>query len=309
MKKRKKIYVLIIIIPLFIFQLYFINRFKPFTKINDVDITGLTVNEAKEKYHKKQKDYKIKLIDKDKTVIVTADDFFNYNFTDDLISKKIKNQNPFFNFPENKDFGFYRGLDTDYDLIKNVLTKNNIKFDDSVDGDNDNNAYIKRTKNGFEIVPEKNKEILDWYEAKDLIVFGIVDKKTEIDLTPAYMPVLINKDSDVIVNYCDKLNKIANKTITLKCPDGYVITIGFDIFGNFLNDKLNANENLIVNKEKLSNYIYNEMKPHETEDKKIDFNEETKTLSKDILKEYDVQRDVSFLMEGDVWIKILKDVL
>lgn len=51
------------------------------------------------------------------------------------------------------------------------------------------------------------------------------------------------------------------------------------------------------------------MKPHETEDKKIDFNEETKTLSKDILKEYDVQRDVSFLMEGDVWIKILKDVL
>ena len=63
MKKRKKLYILIIIIPLLIFQLYFINRFKPFTKINDVDITGLTVNEAKEKYHRKQKDYKIKLIE------------------------------------------------------------------------------------------------------------------------------------------------------------------------------------------------------------------------------------------------------
>ena len=282
------------------------TKFLPETKINNIDVSNLKPNEVNLIINNNYVDsYKLKIDSRTGTFIIYGKDISlksNYDSNDVL-----KNQT-LFDFFKNKKYTIKNNISINNDELIGLL--NQTLFQNSAEP---KNAEIHKTENGFEIIPEDNGNSLYKDIAIEKIKNAILNGEKEINLTNDYKNAEITKDNEELNNKLKKLNAIANKKIILNIYNGDVETIGFDIFGDFIDADLNINE------EKIKLYVKSLENKYDTVNKKrkfttvsgsnlelsgpygykIDEKQEIENLKENILSENDVHRDLIYSQKGN----------
>ena len=207
---------------------------------------------------------------------------------------------------------------------KNYTIKNNISInnDELIDLLNKKlfqnsaepkNAEIHKTENGFEITPEDNGSSLNKDIAIEKITNAILNGEKEIDLENDYKNAEITKENEELKSRVNKLNNIAKKKIFLRVYNGDVDEIGFDIFGQFIDENLN------VDKEKIEKYVEELKNKYDTANKRrvfttvsgsnielsgpygytINEKKEIEELTKNVLDENNTERELIYSKKGN----------
>ena len=292
-------------IAFFVLDNNYKTKFLPETKINNIDVSNLTADEVDDIINN-QYINAYSLIVKNRTKdfqIYGTDISLKSNYKSEELLKK---QTLFDAFKD-----------------KNYTIKNNITFSDAElnsildkklfkDMISPKNAEINQTETGFEIEKENNGTTLDKETVTEKIKQAILNGEKEIDLENDYKNAEITKENEELKNRVNKLNNIAKKKIFLRVYNGDVDEIGFNIFGQFIDENLN------VDKEKIEKYVEELKNKYDTANKKrvfttvsgsnlelsgpygytINKNKEIEELTKNVLDENNIERELIYSKKG-----------
>ena len=281
------------------------TKFLPETKINNIDVSNLKPNEVNLIINNNYVDsYKLKIDSRTGTFIIYGKDISlksNYDSNDVL-----KNQT-LFDFFKNKKYTIKNNISINNDELIGLL--NQTLFQNSAEP---KNAEIHKTENGFEITPEDNGSSLNKDITIEKITNAILNGEKEIDLENDYKNAEITKENEELKSRVNKLNNIAKKKIFLRVYNGDVDEIGFNIFGQFIDENLN------VDKEKIKKYVKELKNKYDTANKTrifttvsgsnlelsgpygytINENKEIEELTKNILDENNTEREFIYSKKG-----------
>lgn len=292
-------------IAFFVLDNNYKTKFLPETKINNIDVSNLTADEVDDIINN-QYINAYSLIVKNRTKdfqIYGTDISLKSNYkSEDLLKKQT-----LFDAFKDKNYTIKNDISINNDELIDLLNKK--LFQNSAEP---KNAEIHKTENGFEITPEDNGSSLNKDITIEKITNAILNGEKEIDLENDYKNAEITKENEELKSRVNKLNNIAKKKIFLRVYNGDVDEIGFNIFGQFIDENLN------VDKEKIEKYV-NELKnKYDTANKKrvfttvsgsnlelsgpygytINKNKEIEELTKNVLDENNTERELIYSKKG-----------
>lgn len=277
-EKRKKIvkgimiFFCILLVIYFGMAKYFMNHFYFGSKINSINVSGKTVEDAKIIMTSELQNYTLKLKEREnKSEEIKASDVgLKYNLDEEL--KRFKDsQNPFkwisaFFTAKNSKIT----IEPSYDkkLLKERIGK--LDFFDSRNIIEPKNPSFKYTNNNYVIIDE----ILGNKVDKDILYSHVVDSilkmEGELDLESVgcYIKPKYNSKSQKIIETKNMLNKYAASKITYNFGETKEI-----VDGSIINKWLKVNENfeIIIDEKKVKDYIDGLSKTYNTVGKTRNF--------------------------------------
>lgn len=293
-------------IAFFVLDKNYETKFLPKTKINNIDVSNLTVDEV-DNIINNQYINAYSLIVKNRTKdfqIYGTDISLKSNYKSDELLKK----QTLFDAFKDKNYTIKNNISINNDELIDLLNKK--LFQNSAEP---KNAEIHKTENGFEITPEDNGSSLNKDITIEKITNAILNGEKEIDLENDYKNAEITKENEELKSRVNKLNNIAKKKIFLRVYNGDVDEIGFDTFGQFIDENLN------VDKEKIKKYVEELKDKYDTANKKrvfttvsgsnlelsgpygytINKNKEIEELTKNVLDENNTERELIYSKKGN----------
>lgn len=292
-------------IAFFVLDSNYETKFLPETKINNIDVSNLTADEVDDIINNQYVNA-YSLIVKNRTKdfqIYGTDISLKSNYKSDELLKK----QTLFDAFKDKNYTIKNNISINNDELIDLLNKK--LFQNSSEP---KNAEIHKTENGFEITPEDNGTTLDKETVTEKIKQAILNGEKEIDLENDYKNAEITKENEELKSRVNKLNNIAKKKIFLRVYNGDVDEIGFNIFGQFIDENLN------VDKEKIKKYVEELKDKYDTANKKrvfttvsgsnlelsgpygytINKNKEIEELTKNVLDENNTERELIYSKKG-----------
>lgn len=293
-------------IAFFVLDNNYKTKFLPETKINNIDVSNLTADEVDDIINN-QYINAYSLIVKNRTKdfqIYGTDISLKSNYKSEELLKK----QTLFDAFKDKNYTIKNNISINNDELIDLLNKK--LFQNSAEP---KNAEIHKTENGFEITPEDNGTTLDKEIITEKIKQAILNGEKEIDLENDYKNAEITKENEELKSRVNKLNNIAKKKIFLRVYNGDVDEIGFNIFGQFIDENLN------VDKEKIKKYVDELKNKYDTANKKrvfttvsgsnlelsgpygytINQNKEIEELTKNVLDENNIERELIYSKKGN----------
>ena len=292
-------------IAFFVLDNNYKTKFLPETKINNIDVSNLTADEVDDIINNQYVNaYSLVVKNRTKDFQIYGTDISlksNYK-SEDLLKKQT-----LFDAFKDKNYTIKNNISINNDELIDLLNKK--LFQNSAEP---KNAEIHKTENGFEITPEDNGTTLDKETVTEKIKQAILNGEKEIDLENDYKNAEITKENEELKSRVNKLNNIAKKKIFLRVYNGNVDEIGFNIFGQFIDENLN------VDKEKIEKYVDELKNKYDTANKKrvfttvsgsnlelsgpygytINKNKEIEELTKNVLDENNIERELIYSKKG-----------
>lgn len=293
-------------IAFFVLDNNYKTKFLPETKINNIDVSNLTADEVDDIINNQYVNaYSLIVKNRTKDFQIYGTDISlksNYK-SEDLLKKQT-----LFDAFKDKNYTIKNNISINNDELIDLLNKK--LFQNSAEP---KNAEIHKTENGFEITPEDNGSSLDKDITIEKITNAILNGEKEIDLENDYKNAEITKENEELKSRVNKLNNIAKKKIFLRVYNGDVDEIGFNIFGQFID------ENLDVDKEKIKKYVEELKNKYDTANKTRTFttvsgsnlelsgpygytinqNKEIEELTKNVLDERNIERELIYSKKGN----------
>lgn len=293
-------------IAFFVLDNNYKTKFLPETKINNIDVSNLTADEVDDIINNQYVNA-YSLIVKNRTKdfqIYGTDISLKSNYKSEELLKK----QTLFDAFKDKNYTIKNNISINNDELIDLLNKK--LFQNSAEP---KNAEIYKTENGFEITPEDNGSSLNKDITIEKITNAILNGEKEIDLENDYKNAEITKENKELKSRVNKLNNIAKKKIFLRVYNGDVDEIGFNIFGQFIDENLN------VDKEKIKKYVEELKDKYDTANKKrvfttvsgsnlelsgpygytINKNKEIEELTKNVLDENNTERELIYSKKGN----------
>lgn len=292
-------------IAFFVLDNNYKTKFLPETKINNIDVSNITADEVDDIINNQYVNaYSLIVKNRTKDFQIYGTDISlksNYK-SEDLLKKQT-----LFDAFKDKNYTIKNNISINNDELIDLLNKK--LFQNSAEP---KNAEIHKTENGFEITPEDNGTTLDKETVTEKIKQAILNGEKEIDLENNYKNAEITKENEELKSRVNKLNNIAKKKIFLRVYNGDVDEIGFNIFGQFIDENLN------VDKEKIKKYVEELKNKYDTANKRrvfttvsgsnielsgpygytINQNKEIKELIKNVLDENNTERELIYSKKG-----------
>lgn len=301
-------------------SLYFCDHFCVGTQINNVDYSGKTVDEVRERIINKSKDYELEIVQRNGGKEKISAEEIEYEFVlEDEITDFQENQNPMFwifkLFQERK-YEVETSISYNIKLLKEC-------FDDLSCLDKDyeidpQDAYAKKVNNKYIIVDAKQGNKVKYGLVKCIIMDAIKNGEMSISLeeSQCYEKPKYTLESYEVKRLKDELNKYSNLNIIYQFGDREEI-----LDGRIINSWLTVNKKYevkIIEKE-VEEYVKGLAKKYDTLYKtrkfknahdrmvqinggsygwKIDVEEETKDLLIDIKKGIDVEKEPKYIQKG-----------
>lgn len=293
-------------IAFFVLDNNYKTKFLPETKINNIDVSNLTADEVDDIINNQYINaYSLIVKNRIKDFQIYGTDISlksNYK-SDELLKKQT-----LFDAFKDKNYTIKNNISINNDELIDLLNKK--LFQNSAEP---KNAEIHKTENGFEITPEDNGSSLNKEIVIEKITNAILNGEKEIDLENDYKNAEITKENEELKSRVNKLNNIAKKKIFLRVYNGDVDEIGFDVFGKFID------ENLDVDKEKITKYVEELKNKYDTANKRrvfttvsgsnielsgpygytINQNKEIEELTKNVLDEINIERELIYSKKGN----------
>lgn len=293
-------------IAFFVLDKNYETKFLPETKINNIDVSNLTADEVDDIINNQYVNaYSLIVKNRTKDFQIYGKDISlksNYK-SEDLLKKQT-----LFDAFKDKNYTIKNNISINNDELIDLLNKK--LFQNSAEP---KNAEIHKTENGFEITPEDNGSSLNKDITIEKITNAILNGEKEIDLENDYKNAEITKENEELKSRVNKLNNIAKKKIFLRVYNGDVDEIGFNIFGQFIDENLN------VDKEKIKKYVDELKNKYDTANKKrvfttvsgsnlelsgpygytINQNKEIEELTKNVLDENNTERELIYSQKGN----------
>lgn len=262
MKNKLKKFIPIIIIGTLalvyvLISLYFNNAFLPNTYFNNINYGGKTVSSVIYDFEN-QTEYMLTLEKNDgSTETITADKFdYKTNVITDV--QKIKDEQNGFMwilslFSETKH---KIEVDVTYNEEKLSTLVQNLKCVTSVKATEPVNAYVSKTENGYEIIPEQEGSKINIDILREAIINAVSNNETTLNLSANdcyYKPEITTESSEIknVMAIVDKINSI---TITFDFSDRKEILTS-DIIGKWIT--IDTNNEIQVDESKAKQYIIN----------------------------------------------------
>ncbi|MGM0126195.1 hypothetical protein IGI37_003624 [Enterococcus sp. AZ194] len=239
-------------------SIYYTKHFLPKTEVNSVDVSNLTIDEAKKQLQEKYSSETFKITEEGTTwkEIKKTDLGVSLDFTKEL-EKLRQKQNPWgwaFSYVSAAEKETLDSLDVDQEklnaslsTVKADLTKLNESRTKS------ENAKIIRTDAGFAIQDEKIGNTINVDEAMTSITQTATEGKETVDLVAFRIKPTITANDEKLKKQIEKANKIAKVNAT------YTINgISFVIPTATIMDWLESTDkDLTINHDKITEYVTN----------------------------------------------------
>lgn len=293
-------------IAFFVLDNNYKTKFLPETKINNIDVSNLTADEVDDIINNQYiNSYSLIVKNRIKDFQIYGTDI---SLKSNYKSEELLKKQTLFDAFKDKNYTIKNNISINNDELIDLLNKK--LFQNSAEP---KNAEIHKTENGFEITPEDNGSSLDKDITIEKITNAILNGEKEIDLENDYKNAEITKENEELKSRVNKLNNIAKKKIFLRVYNGDVDEIGFNIFGQFINENLN------VDKEKIKKYVDELKNKYDTANKKrvfttvsgsnlelsgpygytINQNKEIEELTKNVLDENNTERELIYSQKGN----------
>ena len=293
-------------IAFFVLDNNYKTKFLPETKINNIDVSNLTADEVDDIINNQYVNaYSLVVKNRTKNFEIYGTDI---SLKSNYKSEELLKKQTLFDAFKDKNYTIKNNISINNDELIDLLNKK--LFQNSAEP---KNAEIHKTENGFEITPEDNGSSLDKDITIEKITNAILNGEKEIDLENDYKNAEITKENEELKSRVNKLNNIAKKKIFLRVYNGDVDEIGFNIFGQFID------ENLDVDKEKIKKYVEELKNKYDTANKRrvfttvsgsnielsgpygytINQNKEIEELTKNVLDERNIERELIYSKKGN----------
>lgn len=293
-------------IAFFVLDNNYKTKFLPETKINNIDVSNLTADEVDDIINNQYVNaYSLVVKNRIKDFQIYGTDV---SLKSNYKSEELLKKQTLFDAFKDKNYTIKNNISINNDELIDLLNKK--LFQNSAEP---KNAEIHKTENGFEITPEDNGNSLNKEIVIEKITNAILNGKKEIDLENDYKNAEITKENEELKSRVNKLNNIAKKKIFLRVYNGDVDEIGFNIFGQFIDENLN------VDKEKIKKYVDELKNKYDTANKKrvfttvsgsnlelsgpygytINQNKEIEELTKNVLDENNTERELIYSKKGN----------
>ena len=254
-------------------SIYFTSHFNFGTKINNIDISGKSVEDAKEVMESALPDYTLNLKDREGKIqqIKATDINLRYNSDEEFIDEFKDRQNPFKWIVDyfNKDnTEMTVGFSYNDELLKKQIDK--LPYFNSSNIIEPKNPSFKYIDNSYSIVDGNPGNKID----KDLLYSSVVNSlrngEFEIDLESlgCYIKPEYDSKSKKTIEVRDTLNKYVSSKVIYTFGDKKEI-----LDGSIINEWLKVDEKfeVIVDEEKVKNYLDELSKKYNTVGKTRDF--------------------------------------
>lgn len=293
-------------IAFFVLDNNYKTKFLPETKINNIDVSNLTADEVDDIINNQYVNaYSLIVKNRIKDFQIYGTDI---SLKSNYKSEELLKKQTLFDAFKDKNYTIKNNISINNDELIDLLNKK--LFQNSAEP---KNAEIHKTENGFEITPEDNGNSLNKEIVIEKITNAILNGEKEIDLENDYKNAEITKENEELNSRVNKLNNIAKKKIFLRVYNGDVDEIGFNIFGQFIDESLN------VDKEKIKKYVEELKNKYDTANKKrvfttvsgsnlelsgpygytINEKKEIEELTKNVLDENNTERELIYSKKGN----------
>lgn len=293
-------------IAFFVLDNNYKTKFLPETKINNIDVSNLTADEVDDIINNQYvNSYSLTVKNRTKDFQIYGTDI---SLKSNYKSEELLKKQTLFDAFKDKNYTIENNISINNDELIDLLNKK--LFQNSAEP---KNAEIHKTENGFEITPEDNGNSLNKEIVIKKITNAILNGEKEIDLENDYKNAEITKENEELKSRVNKLNNIAKKKIFLRVYNGDVDEIGFNIFGQFIDEDLN------VDKEKIKKYVEELKNKYDTANKRrvfttvsgsnielsgpygytINQNKEIEELTKNVLDENNTERELIYSKKGN----------
>ena len=293
-------------IAFFVLDNNYKTKFLPETNINNIDVSNLTADEVDDIINNQYVNaYSLVVKNRIKDFQIYGTDV---SLKSNYKSEELLKKQTLFDAFKDKNYTIKNNISINNDELIDLLNKK--LFQNSAEP---KNAEIHKTENGFEITPEDNGSSLNKDITIEKITNAILNGEKEIDLENDYKNAEITKENEELKSRVNKLNNIAKKKIFLRVYNGDVDEIGFNIFGQFIDENLN------VDKEKIEKYVEELKDKYDTANKKrvfttvsgsnlelsgpygytINKNKEIEELTKNVLDENNTERELIYSKKGN----------
>jgi hypothetical protein len=253
--------------------IYFMNHFNFNTKINNISVSAKSVADAKEAMAYNLQDYTLNLKERGGKVeqIKATDIGLKYSLDEEYVKEFKDKQNPFnwilecFNKEKSK---MTVGFSYNEELLKKQI--NNLSFLDENNVIEPKNPSFKYSDNIYTIVDEDPGNKVDKDILYSHIVESILKGRTEIDLESegCYIKPQYDSKSKKTIEVRDTLNKYVSSKVTYTFENSKE-TLDGSVINKWL--KINERFEVMVDEEKVKNYIDTLSKNYSTVGKTRDF--------------------------------------
>lgn len=237
-------------------SIYFINHFYFGSKINGISVSGKTMEAVEKQIPAKIDAYTLELEERGNIKEYINGNCINLKYNENNKIKDFKNsQKPFawiYEVFNKKNIELSEVVTYDKTLLEKYINNLSCLNDDNVI--EPQNANLKYTNNGYEIVEEVygnkiNKDVL-----YDNIVFAIINGKTKLnlDLLDCYEDPKYTANSNEIKQAKEVLDKYISSTVTYTFG-GRAEFLDGSIVNNWL--KLDENCQVVFDEEKIRTYV------------------------------------------------------
>lgn len=215
------------------FAYYYESVIFPRTKINGIDCSELSVEQAERMIKEKVEDYALELTFRDDSENVIDGKEIDYEYVSKGdVQKILDEQNPWewivYIF-KNKEYHFEESIQYDAaKLLNKFYNLNNINGDTQISPEN---ACVVYKENSFVIVPENEGNKIKKDELYSAVRDAISNSETSMNVEElsVYEEPEVRQDSPMLKQECDQLNELASVSITYELPDGEKVLDGNEV--------------------------------------------------------------------------------
>lgn len=199
------------------FSIYFRNHFFYQTKLDDIDVGGMTAEEAAEELKTEAKDYLLTIYDRDGNKYHIYGLKFGYEYTPAGEEENLLKEQKSFLWPskilKEKKLDMDKSIVYDETLLKQEVEALECFSQENMIAPTD--AFIDMTEDGYELVPETQGSYLLADKVLVLVKAAVEAGETELEFTDeVYEKPKVYADDEVLSECMDKINSYLGAEIT-----------------------------------------------------------------------------------------------
>ena len=237
------------------FTYYFKHHFFFHTTINQLSVSGMSIDEAKEKLKEKTASYLLTIYDRNgEKYHISAKDI-DYTYVPGEEEQKLLSSQKSYQWISSlwkkHEYTFKANITYNKEKLSNVLKALSCLKEENFVEPTD--AYIEKNENGFSLIPENPGTHLLFDEAEKEIRHAIETGEDTLTLSDhAYLAPSMKQDDAVLTNCISTLNRYLDTTITYDIADNTEV-LDRNIVINWLN--INNDYSISIDRKKLTDYV------------------------------------------------------
>lgn len=252
---------------------YYSSHFFPLTSVDSFDISNLDLDTAIQNIEKKYMEYEFDILDQDNIMgaIIYASDLEIKLDTKDELENLLAGQNSFqwiLQWTNDKEYNLSYNAEFDVSKLEEIMSEWEFLKEEKMTMPTD--AYISNYSSeikGYTIIPETKGSYIEYDKAKEVIIDCIEKWLSKINLDECYIRANITENDELLVAELEQRNTITKTEIVYDWNGNQVVLDGDTIHEWILNE----NNNIVIDEEKVSEFVKEQASQYDTYGKKREF--------------------------------------